>query len=782
MRLPILSKTLNSDGLTQRLRGRIRVIGNWPESVKDFAMRTTCICSWRRAARLFGPPSLLVSLAVSAAAQETVPAISVEAPASSANANSESIATQGTNSYVITDTTTGSKVALPNSSVPQHVSTVSEKAMKDQDVQDISQALLNVAGVTNPYPPYYPLDMLTSTYIRGFPVSVTLRDGLWDPTPFGNSWITNVQRVEVLKGPSGLLYGAYSGGIGGVLNIVTKQPLPYRQITATAGVDSYGSKYISGDISTPLMLQNWAMRANFNLGDYNSFADNTGYRKRDASIVFQGRLSDRDFLTFGYEYRWQKTDPYSGLPGYAQRGSGLKAVLAPLGSFPLSLNVYDPRSYWTYQSNTARAVYEHQFDNDWSFKSSNQFTETSRDATSITATPSFTTAGTPKYTQSYQQILMGPVYAFDTDNMIHGRFDTFGLKHDLIFGERFTDDHYAMNMRRPSPYLFSSYTFTNPLLPNWGQPAPNVTQYMFGYSYTYQFNSYINDVVSLTDKWRVVAGVNYVNYETFSQSGMNPLKMSSSKTTGQGPAWRVGTLYDILPGVTPYFSYSTTFQPQATNVTTTGVIQTFDPLTGDQIEGGVKYQVNEKSSLTASIYQIELSNVTAQNPDPTLAQDGFLVQTGKQRSRGVELDGGYTIQPGWDLLIAYTNLDARIISDSTYVVGSRVPMVPHNSLRLWSTYEFQDGALKGLGLGGGITAADNRTSNLQAQATPNLVANLGSFATLDALVYYKYKNLRLSANVYNIFNEGYWAGVSSSYAYLYPGEPRHANFRLDVTF
>lgn len=716
--------------------------------------------------------------------QQILPSITVNSSTvTEANETaSQRVAAQGVNNFVVTDTTTGSKIALPNSSVPQTVSSVPLKAIVDEGAQNVSQALQNVAGVFSPYPPYYPLDQLTSTYIRGFPVSVTLRDGLWDPTPFGNGWISNVQRVEVLKGPSGLMYGAYSGGIGGVINVVTKQPLPYRQATISAGVDTYGSKYVSGDLSTPLMIPTWAMRANFNLGDYESFYNNSGYRKRDASVVFSGQLSDQDFLTFGYEYRWQKSSPYSGLPGYASVGSGAKAYLRPLGVFPDSLNVYDPRSYWTYQSNTARAVYEHKFNEDWSFKSSNQFTVTSRDATSIGATPSFTTSLTPKYTQYYQQILMGPVYAFDTDNMINGHFDTFGLKHNVIFGERYTNEHYAMNMQRPTPYTFSSYYFTNPLYPNWGQPAKNVSQYMYGYSYTDQFNSYFNDVISLTDKWRLSGGVNYVNYETYSRSGMNPLNMSSSKTNGNGPAWRLGTLYDILPGVTPYLSYSTTFQPQATNVTTTGVIQTFDPLTGDQWEGGVKYQIDNKSSLTASVYQIELSNVTAQNPDPTLATEGFEVQTGKQRSRGIELDGGYTIQPGWDFLIAYTNLDARIVSDSTYVVGSRVPYIPHNSVHLWSTYEFQDGTFKGLGLGGGLTAFDNRTSNLQAQATPNLVAQLGGGMTVDALVYYKYKNLRLSANIYNIFNEGYWAGASTSYTYLFPGEPRRANFRMDISF
>jgi len=733
--------------------------------------------------------ALVLSGAIAQASETAptaVPGIDVEAAGAAAGDNGaiaigEPAKPEGRENYVVTRTSTGSKVDLPNNYIPQSIATVPQKILQDQDSRSVVEALQNVAGVVNPYPSYYPLETTNSAYIRGFPVSMTLHDGLWDPTPQGNGWMTNVERIEVLKGPSGLLYGAYSGGIGGVIDVISKKPLPTRTVSASAGVNTYGGTYFSGDISTPLVNQDWLLRTTFNLGNYNTFADNSRYTKRDASVVLQGRLTSDDAITLGYEYRWQNTHPYSGAPGYAQKGSGTTAYLAPLGSFPYDINVYDPRSFWTYESNTARAVYEHRFNEDWSFKSSNQFTVTSRDALSVMATPSFLASGAAKYTQSFQEIRMGPVYAFDTDNLIHGHFDTFGIKHDLIFGERYANIHYNMNMARPTPYTFSSYFFTDPNNPNWGQPANNVQQYMFGYSSTNQADSYINDVISLTDKWRIVGGVNYVNYETYSRSGMNPASMGSSRTTGEGPAWRVGMLYDILPGVTPFVGYGTTLQPQTANITNTGEIQKFDPLTGTQIEGGVKYQVSDKASLTASVYQIELSNVTETDPDPARALANFKVQTGKQRSRGVELDGGYTIQPGWFAQIAYAYTDARIVSDSAYVVGSRTPYVPNNTLRLWSTYEIQEGDYRGFGFGGGMTFTDARTTNVVSQSTPNLYATLPAYATFDALAFYKFDKGRLSLNVKNIFDRRYFESATS-YAWLYRGEPLNASLRLDVTF
>lgn len=689
---------------------------------------------------------------------------------------------EGHKDYVVTRSRTGSKAEMPNNKVPQHVTVVPKKVIEEQDDRSVQEVLKNVAGVVNTYPQYFPLDYWSNAYIRGFPASMTLVDGLWDPTTFGNSWMGNVERVEVLKGPSGLLYGAYSGGIGGVVNVLTKRPKHEPSITASTAFDSWGSKSATIDASTPIFGNpDWAVRAIGSVGDFKSFYDNSKKKKGDFQFAIDGRPTDSDSVSLTYEYRWQEASPYSGQPGYGVVGSGKTAYLKSFGSFEKTLNVYDPRSYWNYQSNTVRAAWEHQFDENWSFKTSNQFTVTQRDALSITANPSFLSSGVTKYTQSAQDILMGPVYGYDTDNMIRGRFETFGLKHDLVFGERYASVDYNMNMGRPTPYVFGNYSFTDPTNPNWGQAVPNLNRYMYGYSKTEQYNSYINDTVSITDKLRVVGGLNRVSYSTFSRSGMNPASMGSSSTDGRGVAWRVGALYDVLPGVTPFVDYATTFKPQGTNTTTDGHIQVFDPLTGNQVEAGVKVELAERASITASLYQIEMSNVTQTDPDAVRGPLGYLVQTGKQRSRGFEVDATYKILAGWNALLAYAYTDAVYVSDGTYLAGSGVPNVPRHALRLWSSYEVQDGTFKGLNFGGGMTAAGARQAALITQAMPNVDLRLPGYATFDAAASYSWKNAKLSLNVKNIFDQKYWEG-SSGYTWLYQGEPLNASVRLDVTF
>ncbi|WP_041778062.1 TonB-dependent siderophore receptor [Beijerinckia indica] len=696
---------------------------------------------------------------------------------------------EGIHNYVVTRTTTGSKAKLPNSFVPQTVATVSRKLMDDQAVRTINEALTNVAGVNNATPGYFPLDQYYVATIRGFPNSMVLRDGLWDPAPFGNQAVVSVDRVEVLKGPSALMYGAFIGGIGGVINVISKKPLPYFAGQIGTEIDNFGSHVLKGDVSTPLTADgNWLARTSFLIGGYDAFYQTSQYTKAAVSEIIQGRLSAQDAITAGYEYRWQRSKPYSGIPYQAAMGKSPNQYLSSLGWFGRDLNVNDPRGFWTFVSQNVRFAYEHEFNQDWSFKSSSQYTKTARDQTAITATAGFSPVGSPLYTQNFQQIKMGPVYSIDTDQTLTGHFDTLGIKHDLVAGARFADSWYKMDMRRPTPNPFgtgaNAITFTNPYDPNWGVPFGNLQQYMYGFSAQSQFNEYINDIISFTDRLRLSTGLNYVQYNSYSRSGMNPNPAMQGSTLyhKNGIGWRVGLMYDILPELTGYASYATTFQPQPSNVTTDGHIQNFDPLYGDQKEVGLKYNVTDFATAGVALYDIILSNVTAADPDPLNAQNGYKVQTGKQRSTGGEVETTLHPLPGWDMLASYSHINARIVQDGTYQIGSPVPNVPKDYFRFWTTYEFQDGPAQGFTIGGGLTTSAGRTTNLISQASPNLVAYLGGYTTFDLMAAYRFGPAKVSVNIKNLFNTRYWAGTASSYNYLYPGQPLTVIARLSVDF
>jgi|GEM_PF-1987636 len=701
------------------------------------------------------------------------------APSALADKTPKDPASEGVADYVVTQSVTGAKVPTSILDIPQSVAVVPKKIIEEQDPRSVTAAAQNVAGVSSAYPSYYPLDYMNSLYVRGFQVSATLRDGMWDPTPQGNSWLGNVQRIEVVKGPAGLLNGVYTGDIGGIINIVTKKPTEERAYTFEETVDSFGTRTVKVDINQPIS-QNWAMRVNLEEGVYENFPNRSEYEKRAGSVVLQGKITPDDTVLLSYEKRWQEAQPYSGTPGYVSVGSGASATLFRLPQQGLSFNFYDPRSYWTFESDTVRAEYTHSFNSNWTFRSAAQYTTTARSMVSITASPIYS-AGTVKYRESYSEIHMGPVEDIDTDNLINGKFALFGFNNDLTVGVRYTKDWFDMNMSAPTT-SFSTYTFTDINNPAWYKPIVGLHRSIWGYSEMSQINGYVNELLSITSKLKLSAGFNYTDYNSWSQSGMSASSQSGSGVDGDGTAKRIGLIYEMIPGTALFADYATTFKPQGNNVTTDGTIQQFSPLQGDQYEIGVKTDIGRRAVVTAALYQLTLENQLQSDPDPTKATLGYEVESGKTRSRGVELDGTYNVLPGWNLLTSYAYTNAKIIDSESYLVGSVVPHVPEHSFKLWTTYEFDSGKLEGLTVGGGMRAVSSSTTNLVSQSSPNLVATLPGYAEFDLMASYKIDpKWKVSLNLNNIFDRRYYESATS-YTWLYPGAPFNAVLRVKTTF
>ncbi|MDR3763916.1 MAG: TonB-dependent receptor [Acidobacteriota bacterium] len=689
----------------------------------------------------------------------------------------------GKKDYVVTSSTTGSKAELPDSWVAQDVVIVPAKVLDDQNITSAVGAEVNVAGVTNTYPSYYPLDAQGSTYIRGFAVSQTLRNGLWDSQSNGNiGWLGSVDQIEVLKGAAGLEYGTYWGGIGGVLNLITKKPLTVPRYSFQVNTDSYGSWGLGADLSQPLTRnKKWLARVNLNIGDTVLFARNFDYTKRDASIIVQGALSSKDAVTFEYERRWQTGNPYSGLPGYGLVSS--TGALKSFGNLSTWINLYSPSSHWTYNAHDVHAAYEHRFNQNWRVHWGGSLTRTGRETPQILATPSYNSTGTIiTYNESFGDIHMGPELTWDSDAMLEGHFNLGNVKNVMTAGYRFSKGGYHMNMF--SSALSGTKSFTDPENPVWathGTPA----RYVWGLYWERQQDLYVSDVAALTSKLRITAGINYTPaWKSADEFGMSVTKAQNSLSTetDSGKSWRVGAMYDLLPSTTMFADYATTFYPNSSNTTNTGVIQNFDPLTGAQYELGVKSAITKRFNLTAAIYKLQLNNMIVSDPDPTLATEGFEVSAGHTHSRGFELDGKYRLGKGWDLLTAYAFTDVREGNNASYVVGSTVPNVSKETLRIFATHEFTGGTLKGLEAGAGVTAASRFTSNLVPSTTPTRYVTLPAYGTVDAMLGYKFaKHYRVIANVTNLFDHRYTTSASS-YGWFFPGAPVTATFRVQSTF
>jgi len=188
---------------------------------------------------------------------------------------------------------------------------------------------------------------------------------------------------------------------------------------------------------------------------------------------------------------------------------------------------------------------------------------------------------------------------------------------------------------------------------------------------------------------------------------------------------------------------------------------------------GIKWEALDRQlSVDAAIYQIEKKNVLTTDPlDST-----FSVAAGQVRSRGFDLNVAGNITPEWRVIGGYAYVDAEVTKDNTLRSGTRLLNIPRNSFSLLNVYEFQDGALKGLGLGAGGKYVDER-----AGQTSNNAFSMDAYTVVDLLSYYKVNDkVRLNLDVKNLFNREYEEGAFGN-VYAYPGEPRTVQVGIAYT-
>lgn len=209
---------------------------------------------------------------------------------------------------------------------------------------------------------------------------------------------------------------------------------------------------------------------------------------------------------------------------------------------------------------------------------------------------------------------------------------------------------------------------------------------------------------------------------------------------------RAGLGYEFDSGVVPYISYAESFMP------TSGTAfdgTPFKPTAGTQYEAGIKYQPKgTKLQMTAAVYDLRLQNVLTVDPD----HPGRSVQTGETTSRGLELEAVASLNRNLNITAAYTYNDVRVTRSNGPNLGKRPFRVPPHLASIWADYTIREGALNGLGFGGGIryvaASAGDTLNTFEAPA----------YTLVDAMLHYDIDNWRFSVNATNLFDNQYVAG------------------------
>ena len=636
-------------------------------------------------------------------------------------------------------TTTGTRTNTPIRDVPQSIQVVPQQVLEDRRVTRLEEALRSVSGVNQTTSS---LSTFEQFNIRGFESVDILRNGLRDST---NTQVPNdsalIERVEVLKGPASVLFG--QGSPGGVINIVTKRPErePFYAVEFTAG--SYNFYRGTVDLTGPLNAdRNLLYRLNFSYQNSESFLDFAETERLLVAPAFSWAISDQTKLTLQGEIVRSSFPNPRGLPAIGTVRSN------PNGRIPINRNIAEPGEDFI-DNRVERVGYEleHQFSQNWSLRNAFRLTLYSYDQDSFfpaslepdgrTLNRGYATGTSSTDTQ-----------IFTTD--LVGNFSTGSIEHKLLVGvELFRENQFK---NRFDIGDIAPLDLFNPV---YGSPLGPVTFSLDNATLTQSAGFYIQDQISLLDNLKLILGGRFDLYE---QKLTDKLADTRTEQSEQAFSPRVGIVYQPIQPISLYASFTRSFNP----VSGTGFNNTlFQPEEGTQYEVGVKAEFLEgRLSSTLAFYQLTRQNVLT--PDPRDAN--FSIQTGEQRSRGIDLDISGEILPGWRITSSYAYTDARIVEDNALAIGNRINNVPQHSASLFTTYEIQKGNLQGLGFGLGLFYVGEREGDLDNSFS------LPSYLRTDAAIFYRRGNLRAALNVNNLFNVRYFESTNGDLR-VFPGAP-----------
>lgn len=646
------------------------------------------------------------------------------------------------------------KTSSPLIETPRNIQVLSSGLLEDQGALLLEDGLRNVAGVM-PGGYYAGFDYFR---IRGFDASGFIyMDGLKLDTNVGtNIELFGAEQVEVAKGPSSSLYGG--GSLGGLVNLVSKRPRAETFATISAAGGSFGTYQANFDGGTVLTddgtlygrLVATARRDGTNIDIAN------GLQRYYVAPSLTWAPDSATTLTFLSSY--QHDNIFMGMPLPA-RGFILPDVN---GQIPTSRFVGEPGNSNKLNGTRTSLGYElHHTFTDWiSVRQNLRYTFTNTRWSNIMYPSSIDSDDeNARVLSVYPFSLTENTQIFGVDTAAEAHFATGAISHTITAGvDYFRDNdssiYHQIDYSDPASYL--QIDLYNPVYTTALPAQPDVAQSL---THIDNVGLYVQDHVAWGNL-ALTAGLRWDRANTTSgYAGVNTPATSYAVTPS------VGATYAIWPGIAAYASYAESFQPQSGTQFAGGTIA---PERGHQYETGFKFSLlDNKLNATASLYQLTRANIATSDA----AHPGFSVVTGEQQSQGFELDSQAILMPGWEVIAAYTYVDAKVTRDNVYPIGNHPQGVAPTELALWTKYTLQDGPLKGLGamVGGYFYAS-------QWGDLPNTF-RLPAYQLVDAGLSYDFGQYSLQFTVKNLLDQRYADGAYND-IYVKPGLPRNVLARV----
>lgn len=661
--------------------------------------------------------------------------------------------------YNAQSSTTGTIINIPDADLPATVNTITRDLMDDQIALRISDVYRNAGGVNLLGDSQF-YDRLL---LRGQQVGSGnyRKDGFIDRTSVPRDF-QNVERIEILKGPASVLYGA--GDAAGLINLITKKPVNDRFANFGYVFGSYQQQRFTMDANGVSQSGDVLYRLNIAQEDSDNFVDFDYLSRTQIAPVITWLVDDSTSITWNGEWHRDNRRGFQGTPAL-----GTNALALPPSRFVGNPNL----DYFESEEFRQSLVLKHEINDCWFYTIGGYSLFDSAPQTTTAATsfaPNIPDPPQPFFNQLESQVPYQDEQCHSMIANLGGEFWTGDWRHKTLVGMEYAylDSESLFNANLPFTPVnaaMPSYAYFGSV-PLFGLQTNAFRQQRVG--------GYLQDLVQINPYWQVLGGVRFDTLDFQFDRIVNvngqpgsPFALEDTQTFNRVSP-RGGVVYQPLGNdlLSFYYSYSQSFAPPGGGAYFTAT--PLNPVLGESHEAGIKTLLLENLTLTAAGYH------TVRENDTFVLTPSNITQVGEVRSQGVELNLLGELTPYWSVVANYCYCDARVYDAALGLDGAKARNVPFNTANLWTRYNFYDDCCQTVGAALGVVYVGEREASLFPTGV-----DLPTYTRWDAGVYYRYQQWNASVFLENLFDEQYAQSSANQYQ-IWQGAP--FNGRAMITY
>ncbi|AVP94027.1 TonB-dependent siderophore receptor [Aeromonas rivipollensis] len=665
---------------------------------------------------------------------------------------------------------TATKTRLDPIETPQAISVVESETLEQRGVSSVSEALRYVPGV-NTELRGGAVNRLDLFNIRGFDNYQNFYDGLllqyneWNLQPQIDP--VAIEQLEVFKGPTSVLYGSMPPG--GMVNLIAKRPQREAKHSVSLATGTGTLKEMTLD-STGAINDQLAYRVVGLARQKEGQAVTSEEERYVFAPSLDWQLGERTLLNLNLYYQ---KDPEAGIYTTVPASGSVKSN--PLGQLGSDSFLGD-QNWNEYNRDVTLLGYKlsHDFNGNWQVLQNARYMDASayqrNTYNAALAADNRTLARNAYLTDEASK-------GFVIDNQLAGKVMTGPAQHNLLLGVDYQYLDARILYQDTLDYSAPAIDIFNP---DHNQIRPDALAFSYEDRKTIrqsQTGVYLQDQVRL-DRLVAIGGARYDSYRMDTDSRglyLGAASQSLAQIDQDNLSFRLGALYELDYGLSPYVSYAESFEP-VPGADKSG--KAFDPSTGHQWEGGLKFLSEDMSkTFTVAAFHITKENALVTDPDNVY---GPKLQTGEIVSKGIELEGRADLTSRLDLALSYTRQDMEITRDTTDLQGKTPVWVPRQMASLWSNYQ-AGGSLEGMRVGAGLRyVGEAQLDAANTDTVPDyLLMDMSASYDLAALSA-RLKGVGASLSASNLLNKTYYSCYDQNNCWF--GAERNVEARLKYVF